>query len=60
MAVTRFRFGDLELDTKRYELRKNGRILKLEKIPMELLILLVSRRRRAASAPELLRLPSGR
>ena len=60
MAVTRFRFGDLELDTKRYELRKNGRILKLEKIPMELLILLVSRRRRAASAPELLCLPSAR
>jgi TolB-like protein/DNA-binding winged helix-turn-helix (wHTH) protein/Tfp pilus assembly protein PilF len=34
------RFADFELDPLRYELRRNGRPLKLEKIPMELLQLL--------------------
>ena len=35
---------DLELDLGRYELRRHGRRIRLEKKPMELLILLVSRR----------------
>jgi TolB-like protein/DNA-binding winged helix-turn-helix (wHTH) protein/Tfp pilus assembly protein PilF len=34
----------LELDLRRYELRRGHNVLKLEKIPMELLILLVERR----------------
>ncbi len=34
----------LELDLRRYELRRGNTILKLEKIPMDLLILLVERR----------------
>ena len=34
----------LELDTVRYELRRGDRVLRLEKIPMELLILLVGRK----------------
>jgi len=38
-----YSFEGFELDVRRYELRRNGRVLKLEKIPMELLILLVSR-----------------
>jgi DNA-binding winged helix-turn-helix (wHTH) protein/tetratricopeptide (TPR) repeat protein len=36
--------GDIELDLGRYELRRRGRRVKLEKKPMELLILLVARR----------------
>lgn len=32
---------ELELDLQRYELRRGGRVLRLEKIPMELLIFLV-------------------
>jgi TolB-like protein/DNA-binding winged helix-turn-helix (wHTH) protein/Tfp pilus assembly protein PilF len=36
-------FGHFELDHGRYELRKNGRPVRLERIPMDLLILLVSR-----------------
>lgn len=36
-------FGPFELDSARYELRRNGRPLRIERIPMELLILLVSR-----------------
>jgi TolB-like protein/DNA-binding winged helix-turn-helix (wHTH) protein/Flp pilus assembly protein TadD len=39
------RFGeDLELDALRYQLRRSGRLLKLERIPMELLLLLVEQR----------------
>jgi serine/threonine protein kinase/tetratricopeptide (TPR) repeat protein len=39
------RFGDdFELDLRAYELRRAGRPLKLERIPMELLILLIERR----------------
>src|SRR5437899_1731769 len=40
------KFGDdFELDVYTYELRRSGRLLKLERIPMELLLLLVERRR---------------
>src|SRR3569833_2142740 len=38
------RFDDTELDVGRYEIRRNGRLLNLERLPMELLILLASRR----------------
>jgi len=39
------RFGDdFDLDPRCYELRRAGRVLKLERIPMELLLLLVEQR----------------
>src|SRR5712675_253774 len=39
------RFGDdFELELRAYELRRSGRPLKLERIPMELLTLLIERR----------------
>src|SRR5215469_3484204 len=38
------RFNDTELDVGRYELRRNGALLRLERLPMELLILLASRK----------------
>jgi len=39
------RFGeDFELDLRAYELRRHGRVLKLERIPMELLLLLIKGR----------------
>ncbi len=38
------RFGDFELDPRTYELRFAGRVLKLERIPMELLLLLIEGR----------------
>ena len=37
------RFNDTELDVARYELRRNSNLLRLERLPMELLVLLVSR-----------------
>jgi TolB-like protein/DNA-binding winged helix-turn-helix (wHTH) protein/Tfp pilus assembly protein PilF len=37
---------ELELDLQRYELRRGGRVLRLEKIPMELLIFLVENKDR--------------
>jgi DNA-binding response OmpR family regulator len=36
--------GDLELDRIAYDLRRSGRALKLERIPMEILFLLIERR----------------
>jgi serine/threonine protein kinase/tetratricopeptide (TPR) repeat protein len=39
------KFGeDFELDVRAYELRRSGKALKLERIPMELLVLLVEQR----------------
>src|SRR5688572_26492027 len=40
----RHRFGDFELDVAAYELRRNGRACRLERQPMDLLIMLVERR----------------
>jgi TolB-like protein/DNA-binding winged helix-turn-helix (wHTH) protein len=46
-------FGDFELDSARFELRRNGRHLKLERIPLELLILLVERDGQVVSRQEI-------
>jgi len=47
------KFEEFELDCARYELRHNGHALKLEKIPMELLMLLVTAEGRLASREEI-------
>ena len=44
---------EIELDLGRYELRRQGRRVKLEKKPMELLIFLVSRREQLVSRREI-------
>jgi TolB-like protein/DNA-binding winged helix-turn-helix (wHTH) protein/Tfp pilus assembly protein PilF len=41
MSQTCFRFGDFELDTESSELRRSGNHVNLERIPMQLLILLL-------------------
>src|SRR6185437_13980577 len=46
-------FGDFELDCDRFELRRNGRSLRIERKPMELLILLVSREGRLVTRTEI-------
>jgi TolB-like protein/DNA-binding winged helix-turn-helix (wHTH) protein/Tfp pilus assembly protein PilF len=38
-----YKFGEFDLDCARYELRRNDRVLKLERIPMELLLLLAEK-----------------
>ena len=53
MPISSYEFEGFELDLKRYELRRNGRVLKLEKLPMELLILLVSRDGQLVSREEI-------
>jgi TolB-like protein/DNA-binding winged helix-turn-helix (wHTH) protein/Tfp pilus assembly protein PilF len=40
----KYQFGDFTLDQARYRLQRGERLLRLEKLPMELLILLVERR----------------
>jgi DNA-binding winged helix-turn-helix (wHTH) protein/tetratricopeptide (TPR) repeat protein len=45
--------ADIELDLGRYELRRMGRRVKLEKKPMELLIFLVGRREQLVSRSEI-------
>src|SRR5690349_15330409 len=47
--------SDIELDLGRYELRRFGRRIKLEKKPMELLIFLVGRRDQMVSRQEIVR-----
>jgi TolB-like protein/DNA-binding winged helix-turn-helix (wHTH) protein len=43
MGPSTYKFGQFELDCARFLLRRNGRVLKLERIPMELLILLAEK-----------------
>jgi DNA-binding winged helix-turn-helix (wHTH) protein/tetratricopeptide (TPR) repeat protein len=53
MQRTRPAVSEIELDLGRYELRRQGRPIKLEKKPMELLIFLVSRREQLVSRQEI-------
>ena len=55
MSDTRdtLRFGDFELDVAAYELRRHGRAVRLERHPMDLLLLLVERRNNLVSRAEI-------
>jgi DNA-binding winged helix-turn-helix (wHTH) protein/tetratricopeptide (TPR) repeat protein len=55
MQAAKKAVGDVELDLGRYELRRFGRRIKLEKKPMELLIFLVGRRDQMVSREEIVR-----
>lgn len=48
-----FRFGDFELDLAGYDLRGSGRPIRLERQPMDLLIMLVERRGQLVSREEI-------
>src|SRR5437016_731220 len=50
---TILRFGDFELDVAAYELRRGGRPVRLERRPMDLLLLLVERRRQLVSRADI-------
>ena len=51
MAV---RFGDFEFDVQAYELRRGGNLLKLERIPMELLSLLIDRHQQLVTREQII------
>jgi DNA-binding winged helix-turn-helix (wHTH) protein/tetratricopeptide (TPR) repeat protein len=53
MRTTKPGLREIELDLGRYELRRQGRRVKLEKKPMELLIFLVGRREQLVSREEI-------
>src|SRR6202142_1696323 len=53
MREARRAVGEIELDLGRYELRRQGRRVKLEKKPMELLIFLVARREQLVSRKDI-------
>src|SRR6201986_2717134 len=55
MRVSRRIADDVEVDLGRYELRRSGRRIKLEKKPMELLIFLLGRREQMVSREEIVR-----
>jgi TolB-like protein len=48
-----FRFGDFELDIAAYALRRRGHAIRLERRPMDLLILLVQRHRELVSRADI-------
>jgi DNA-binding winged helix-turn-helix (wHTH) protein len=54
MNATILQFGDFELDVGSYELSRHGRPIKLERIPMELLLLLLDRRGQLVKRDEIL------
>ncbi len=55
MPADLVRFGDgLELDRTAYELRRSGRPLKLERIPMEILSLLIDRKGQLVARDEII------
>src|SRR6188508_3100943 len=48
-----FRFSDFELDVGAYQLRHKRRVVRLERQPMDVLILLVERRRQLVSRADI-------
>jgi DNA-binding response OmpR family regulator len=48
------RLEQLDLDLKRYQLRRGDTVLRLEKIPMEMLIFLVEHKDRLVSREEII------
>jgi len=54
VAADLVRFDEFELDLRAYQLRRSGRTLKLERIPMEVLCLLVERQGQLVTREEII------
>src|ERR1700674_373089 len=54
MAAELLLFADFELDRGAYELRRKGRVVRLQRIPLELLVLLVQKRGLLGTREEIL------
>jgi DNA-binding response OmpR family regulator len=59
VAADLVRFEDFELDLRSYLVRRSGRTLRLERIPMEVLFLLVERRGQLVTREEIIEKPLG-
>src|SRR5579863_3973225 len=55
MGHTKASIGEVEVDLGRYELRRSGRRVRIEKKPMELLIFLLERREQMVSRDEIVK-----
>src|ERR1700676_3939600 len=55
MQASILSFDQFELDLNSYELRKSGHVIKLEKLPMELLILLAEKRGQLVTREQIIR-----
>jgi TolB-like protein/DNA-binding winged helix-turn-helix (wHTH) protein len=53
MPTCIYKFGDFELDPSRFELKRNGRVQKMEPMPMDLLILLAEKEGNVATRQEI-------
>src|SRR5262244_2719572 len=53
LTAEEFHFGNFTLDQSRYRLQRGERLLRLEKLPMELLILLIERNGELVSREEI-------
>src|SRR5271169_5550167 len=53
MAAQLCLFADFELDRSAYELRRKGRVVRLQRIPLDLLLLLVERRGQLVTRKEI-------
>ena len=53
LTAQEFHFGDFTLDQSSYRLQRGERVLRLERLPMELLILLIERRGELVSREEI-------
>src|SRR5579863_9410989 len=53
-AAELLRFADFELDRGAYELRRKGRVVRLQRIPLDLLLLLVERRGQLVTRDEII------
>ena len=54
MSIEVCRFAEFEIDRSAYQLRRKGRPLKLERIPLDLLFLLIERREELVTREEIL------
>jgi DNA-binding winged helix-turn-helix (wHTH) protein len=54
MAAELLLFADFELDRGAYELRRKGRVVRLQRIPLDLLFLLVERRGQLVTREEII------
>jgi TolB-like protein/DNA-binding winged helix-turn-helix (wHTH) protein/Tfp pilus assembly protein PilF len=54
VPVQTYKFGNFELDRSRFELRRDGRLLKVERIPLELLLLLAEKNGNVVSRQEII------